>query len=331
MKYRSRARVSTGLFLFLLLSVPAAAQISDVYVIPAAANTPGALNTYWATSFFIMNPQGHDLTVTLTFVPAGGEPGLTFDFDIGANQTLYGMNILGEDGFGVTNAAGSLLVAVFPEKNPTLPDEITARAFVVQTRTYNVLGSGATVGQGIRGAITGLVDFDLDGISAIAPGVLSEGTSGDFRTNVGAVNLSDFSATLNVTVWDVNGNSLGTFPLQLPPTGFVQDPLPIATDQPVSLEFVVQFPAGVSPGFTDLIFPFASVIDNDTGDPTYYDPTLLATPATIAPFKTQSAAATPQRVRLEGVRDIVQESKYLGHAWLEREADGTSRLVLPAR
>src|SRR5258706_3731079 len=62
--------------LFVVVSLPLAAQINDTYVIPASANQPGNFNTRWLTQFSVFNPQfDHPLTVSVTFLPTGGGNG----------------------------------------------------------------------------------------------------------------------------------------------------------------------------------------------------------------------------------------------------------------
>ena len=69
-----------------------------------------------------------------------------------------------------SNGSGALLVATFPEDNPGVPDDVLSRSFLVTSDTYNNTGDG-TYGQTIPGVWTGLLDYDSDGISAVAHGI----------------------------------------------------------------------------------------------------------------------------------------------------------------
>ncbi|HVR41962.1 MAG TPA: hypothetical protein VMS56_00840 [Thermoanaerobaculia bacterium] len=311
-------------------AAPLRGQVGDAYVVPAVARTAGAAGTFWFSEFHVMNPQRHDLVGTIVYMSTGGDTLLSFDFDMPANATVWAEDILAE--FGLETAGGSLLVATLPENNPGLGNDRAASAFVLQTRTYNELSNGSTLGQAIPGAITGLLDLDLDGITAIATGVRNLGAPGvtGFRTNVGAVNLSDWSTTLWVTVWDDAGNLLAELPNPLPPQGHVQVPLPVAVDHG-TVEFYVDFPAEANPHGADLVFPYASVIDNRTGDPVYLDPKLLATPLNLFPYETGAVRRGPERITADQIRPIVEKAVKLGRASLARGTDGRMRLRGPAQ
>lgn len=278
--------------LALLLAVPAFAQVSDTYVIPAAGDGPGLNGSRWATEFHLFNPQPHALRVTLTFLPTGGALGTTVKFNVPANGTAYANNILDE--VFELSGYGSLLVATFAADNPTVPDRMVDRAFVVNSRTYNTSSSG-TFGQAIPGGFYGLQDFESDGITGIATGIrnTSSGSSG-FRTNVGAVNLGRYSVTMWVTVYDAAGRRVqDSIPFTLPPQAHVQGLLPIAVDHG-SLEFEVDDSSQDA-----VVFPYASVIDNRTNDPIYVSPVLLATPSRLiqsTAVAKNAVAPTPRRI-----------------------------------
>lgn len=310
-------RALSSLFLFLLLvAVPLSAQISDVYIVPAAADTPGASGTYWMTEFHVMNPQAYPLRATLVYLPTGGTLASAFKIDVGANETVWADNIVAEFD-DVTATTGSLLLAVLPEDNPGIAeDDYLGLSLVLQTRTFNTSSSG-TLGQGIPGAITGLLDFELDNeLSAIATGVRNFGSSGPvasgFRANVGALNLGQSSVTLHVAVFNAAGEEVGSAPFILPPEGHKQDLLPITVDHG-SIEFWVEDP---EPNYEDFVFPYVSIVDNRTGDATYIEPKLLAEPSYVAPFKMGRRSATTP-IRVDQVRRVIESARYLGVATVE--------------
>ena len=310
-------RALSSLFLFfLLVAVPLSAQVSDVYIVPAAADTPGASGTYWMTDFHVMNPQGYPLRATLVYLPTGGAVGSTFKFDIGANETVWADNIVAE--FESPAETGSLLLAVLPEDNPGVdPEDYLGLSLVLQTRTFNT-GSSGTLGQGIPGSITGLLDIELDGLSALATGIRNFGSpgAGGFRANIGALNLGQSSVTLNVAIFNADGEEVGSAPFILPPEGHWQGQLPVTIDHGTA-EFWVVDP---SPSFEDFVFPYVSIVDNRTGDATYIEPQLFAEPSFVAPFKTGRRAATTP-IRTDQVRRVIESARYLGVATVE----GTGR------
>lgn len=264
---------STLLLVALLLTaLPLAAQVNDTYVIPAAGNSAGAFGTRWMTQFSVFNPQSYPLTVTVVFIPSGGGQSIEEAFVVPANSSRYSDNILA-DLFGVTGS-GSLLVATFQDENPTVPNDVISRAFLVTTNTYNNRQDG-TYGQTIPGVWAGLMDYDFDGISAIAHGVRHVARLG-WRTNIGAVNLGRDSVTMRVTVFDSDGRKkLDNAPFYIPPFAHFQDVLPVEVDRG-TIEFTIEDRSQDA-----VVFPYAATIDQLSGDPTYHSPVLLASPGAI--------------------------------------------------
>jgi hypothetical protein len=259
------------------LAIPAMAQLNDTYVIPAAANARGAFGTHWKTRLSVFNPQlDYKLRISVTFVPTGGAQGIEEMIDVPANGLAYSDNIL-QDLFRVSSGSGSLLVAAFPEDNPGVPDEVISRAFLVNSDTYNDHPSG-TYGQTIPGTWTGLLDFEYDKISSVAHGIRN---SGKWRTNIGAVNLGRCNVTLYVNAYDADGRKvLNQAPFALPPLGHLQDRLPVALNNG-TIEFFVSDRCANDDDLFAVVFPYASTIDQHSGDPTYQYPTLLATPGEL--------------------------------------------------
>ena len=256
----------------LLAALPLTAQVNDTYVIPAAGNSAGAFGTRWMTQFSVFNPQSYPLTVTVVFIPSGGGQSIEEAFVVPANSVRYSDNIL-DDLFDVSGS-GSLLVATFQDENPTVPNDVISRAFLVTTNTYNNRQDG-TYGQTIAGVWAGLQDYETDGISAIAHGVRHIARLG-WRTNIGAVNLGRNSVTMRVTVFDSDGQKrLDRAPFFIPPFAHFQDVLPIEVDRG-TIEFYVDDPSQDA-----VVFPYAATIDQLSGDPTYHSPTLLASPGAI--------------------------------------------------
>jgi hypothetical protein len=189
------------------------------------------------------------------------------------------------------SGSGALLVATFPEDNPGVPNDIVSRAFLVTSDTYNNASSG-TYGQSIPGVWAGLQDYNSDGISAIAHGIRDIAAQG-WRTNVGAVNLGRTSITMRVTVYDYNGHTiLHNAPFTIPPMAHLQDHLPIEVDRG-SIEFFVDDPTRQA-----IVFPYTSTIDQFSGDPSYQNPTLLATPKIL--FPKGAMAPTPASLTSPG-------------------------------
>ena len=316
-------RISTRFFAAVLLvaALPVAAQVTDTYVIPAAANVPGNFGTRWMTQFSVFNPQlDWPLVVSVTYIPTGGGQGIEELIELPPNSLAYSDNLLA-DLFEI-QGSGSLLVATFPEDNPKVPDDVISRAFLVTTNTYNN-SRGGTFGQTIPGVWTGLLDYDSDGISGVAHGIRNLKSLG-WRTNVGAVNLGRCSITLRVNVYDADGKTiLNQSPLVVPPLGHIQDSLPVQVESG-TVEFFVEDPCSNSDANYAVVFPYTSTIDQLSGDPTYQYPSLLASPGSI--FAKAKIIVDPLNVGAKissayarGVRSLAEKR---GKAKLLRNAKG---------
>jgi hypothetical protein len=311
-------KASRYIFAALLLafvSVPLAAQLNDTYVIPAAANVPGAFGTRWMTRFSVFNPQSYTLRVAVVYMPTGGGTGLDATFDVPANAVAHSDNIL-KDLFDLNTASGALLVATFPEDNPSVEDKVIARAFLVTTDTFNNAPNG-TFGQTIPGVWAGLMDFQSDGITAIAHGVRNLSREG-WRANVGAVNLGRTNVRLQVSVYDIDGNTiLNKAPFNIPPLGHIQDGLPVQVDRG-AVEFFLDDPTQKA-----VVFPYVSVIDQLSGDPTYFSPTLLATPKTLFGKQGMPVADTTtmgRKITIADARAARENATHVGAVQLKTKA-----------
>lgn len=312
----SRPGYSLPLLVF-LSALPLFAQVNDTYVLPIVGNAVGQANIRWISEFHLFNPQAHDLTVTLIFLPTHGEQAQLVTFDVDPNATAFSENLLSDvfvtDGTG--SVTGSLLVAVLPENNRHISDDVLARAVLVNSRAYYRAASG-TYGQHLRGVWTGLQDYSTDGVTAIASGIRNEGTLGvtGYRTNIGAVNLGRYSATVYVSVYDEDGRTVrSNIPLEVPPQGHIQDRLPVTVDHG-SVEFLVE------DRFQDaVVFAYASVVDNRTADGVYIEPVLLASPGFLY-GKTVRPAEIGKKIDSEVARRIARTAVHRGK--LQRAAGG---------
>jgi len=269
-------RIGFAAVAVIAFALPLAAQVNDTYVLPAVGNTAGANNTRWATSLSLFNPHfDYDLKVDVLLLPSGGGNALEALVTVPKNGTVVSDNVFGEV-FGVSGT-GSLFVATFPEDNPGVDDTVIARSFLAVAKTYNNATTG-TFGQTIPGIWTGLQDLDTDGISSIAHNI-TDNTS--FRTNIGAVNLGGCAVTMHVTAYDANGKTvLDNASFTIPKFGHLQDRLPVTVEHG-SVEFSIDDPCAADTNNYAVVFPYTSTIDNQSGDPSYQSPVLLATPSAL--------------------------------------------------
>ncbi len=289
----------------------AVAQVNDTYVIPAAANTPGAFGTRWQTEFSLFNPQTYSLKFSVTLLPTGGGQGTETLITVPANAVAHYDNLLGT--VFKYQGGGALLVATFPEDNPTVPNDVLSRAFLVTSQTYNNSTTG-TYGQTIPGTWTGLQDFATDGVSAVAHGIRNSNKEG-WRTNVGAVNLGRSSITMRVNVYDYDGNTiLKNAPFTIPPLGHFQDRLPVEVDRG-SIEFFID-----DASKNAVVFPYVSTIDQLSGDPRYQSPVLLASASYLYGKKAIATVSPGKKIGLAEARMVRSAAVSIGETDLRAAA-----------
>lgn len=308
--------------LLCLAALPLAAQVNDTYIIPVSGNAAGAHGTRWMTQLSIMNPQlDHDLVVSITYMPNGGAQGFEELVEVPSNSIAYSDNIL-DDLFGIKSGLGSLLVATFPEDNPGVPNEVISRAFLVTSSTYNNSPAG-TFGQTVPGTWTGLMDYDTDGISAIAHNVRNIDKLG-WRTNVGALNLGRCSVDILMNVYDADGRTVrsGVW-AKVPPLAHFQQVLPLQVDR-ASVEFFIDDPCANDTNRYAVVFPYVSTIDQYSGDPTYQTPTLLANASSLFAKKMLRIDTTSLGKKIDSsyARNVRATAQRLGKATLTRSASG---------
>ncbi len=300
---------SIAALLFALFPIPAFAQVNDTYVIPAAANRYGGYNTHWITQLSIFNPQTYPLKVSVTYIPQGGGHGLESLVTVPSNSVAYADNSLLEL-FNVSGTSGAYVVATFPEDNPTVPNDMISRSFLVNTNTVNLQPDGGTYGQTIPGTFTGLQDYTNEGVSAIAHGIRHLDQYG-WRTNFGAVNLGSSPVTLRITVYDADGNTLvQNAPYNLPAQAQMQWPLPVQVDHG-TVEFFVDDPTNKA-----VVFPYTSTLDRYTGDPEYESPALLASAKYLYGKAAVAPMAVGKRIGIEDARAIRANAIPLGEVQL---------------
>lgn len=307
------------------LSLPAAAQLTDTYVIPAAGKASGNAGTRWLTQLSLFNPHfDYPLTVSLTYLP--GNPlldGIERLIELPPNSTYVTDDLLGD--VFKTSGTGSVLAATFTEDNPGVGTSEVDLGFLVTSNTYNDAASG-TYGQTIPGVFRGLLHYDTSEITAVAHGI-DNSTRLGFRTNVGATNLGRCSVTLFVSAYDADGRKvLNEAPFILPPLAPFQGALPVQLEGG-SIEFLLEDPCAADDDDYAVVFPYVSTIDNRSGDPRYQTPILLATPGSVfgkkaTTLKIADATQLGKKIDTEYARGIRSTATRLSKAQLVRGERG---------
>lgn len=246
--------------IILAIAVPASAQLSSAWIVPAAAHKAGWNGTFWKTDLSIENPQDHNLQLVIQYLPSdrdnsGGVS--TMDLIIYPWETINFWDVLGPDGF-VVNGTGAILVYV------PLDVECTDSScdFLVFSRTYTVdpSGSGGELAQGVPGS-TVLEGTDWASFG-YATGILNDGDA--FRCNVGVASWTSDWTTVRIDVQNSEGLIVNTEVLDIPPFGHVQRRLQTRISGATLVFYLVDGPPD------SFVYPYASVVDEDTGDPSYY-------------------------------------------------------------
>jgi len=229
--------------------------------IAAAASGPGAGASMWATDLGINNSGDAALAYRFRFLPRAAdntEVEFTEEFSLQPNTNAAFVDIWKQ--FTGGDGAGSINVCV--------SDPETAG---VISRTYNTRDEG-TFGQAIVGK-RGMGTEKLIGTDErVRLGFLTQNSA--FRTNVGFMNAGPNTITIDAEFFTADGTSLGDADLDLLPYSNFQWAKPFVNKvgaNDVELGYIDVWSDTGDAAF----LTYASVIDNETDDPT-----------TIWPFET---------------------------------------------
>lgn len=240
-------------------ALPLAAQLSADWMVPAAAHNPGARDTFWMTDLSLHNPHEYDLEVVVQALPSETEnyqvP--TLSLSLSPWQTLNLWDVLGPGTFDLAGTAAILAYA-----DPGLAcDPIETCHFLVTSRTYTPDASGngefglTVPGKGVEGAA------DWESL-AYAAGILNDGTL--FRCNAGVASWTPEWTTVRLDIQDADGRIVESELFDIPPYGHIQRRI-AASGEGGSLVFYLDSGPGDA-----LVFPYATVINQETGDASYY-------------------------------------------------------------
>jgi PKD repeat protein len=221
---------------------------THVYVIAASAHAPGLASTQWVTDAVLHNPGSEAAEAYLWFMEQGqnntGAEGVGVTVAPGASVLLEDVVL---SLFGGNNVSGAVLVG-------------SNRPLLVTSRTYNDAATG-TYGQFIPGRD---VDSGVGRDETVHLVQLTRNST--FRANLGVANPTAASVSVDVSLHDADGTQIGTRTLNVPPFGFLQQTDILGADVEDAYAVVSSSTAGAS------FFPYASVVDNRTGDPFLVEP-----------------------------------------------------------
>ena len=225
--------------------VPAAAE--ETTWVAAAAHTPGLEGALWRTDLAVLNLCPISATVEIRLHMAGSMASESFTIPAGEQQVFPDIvgSLTSED------ATGSIEI-------------ISDIGVTATSRTFNQAATG-TFGQALDGVVSD------DGLGEGEAFVLQQlGENDAFRTNVGALNMGSEAASVSVALYDRLGSEVGTVELNVPAGRTVQE------NQVYRNRFgrsdIVGGYAVVTATSGSGVWPYASVVDNRTGDPTTITP-----------------------------------------------------------
>jgi hypothetical protein len=264
-------RKTTTAFLFCLLFVAGAAHAnhySDTYVIPVAGHAPGANGVTWMSDLSIRNISTEVLTVEMVFIETGDQnfdniqPLISDNVDasvtLQANETVHLADIL--DGYrDRTNSLGAVILG-------------GNRPFAVTSRAYSSLSAvGETVPATGDFLENSLELADNTGFAYI-PGVAQNAA---WRTNFGFVAGAGGSLSpmvVEATVRAAAGGVLGTRTFVIEAGNFAHHQINLRSIAPGNFD-VGSIDVRVTAGEGSVV-PYASLIDNNTGEAAYIMGTL---------------------------------------------------------
>jgi hypothetical protein len=233
-----RRLVRTLLFSFVLLAAPLRAD--SVWTIPGIVNASGLNGTHFVSDLTVTNSGSAPANVTLSFFPSGsGAKTLA----LAPGQTVVSSDVVASL-FSSPGAAGALSVS-------------SDQPLLIRAKTYNTSASGT------YGVALPVVASDR----LLAPGDVRDslwitqdasGAAG-YRTNIAMVFPDDSGGEATVTVYDADGNEVGSQDYSLDAPGLQQFAVgSFAGAVPVG-RAQVQVIRGSAAGYS-------VVVDNVTGD-----------------------------------------------------------------
>ena len=232
-----------------------------VYVLPASAHTRGLEGTTWVSDLVLHNPNRSPVHAVLYLLDDGVST---------ENRRLVVVPSLGSvkladvllESFGTGVKSGGMLIA-------------SSAPLTASSRTYNDAESG-TFGQYVP------VEAESAAVEGNEPVTLIQLTRNEgYRTNIGFTNLGRSVLEVRIDLYSSNATYLGSKGYSIDPYSFFQvtDILHKVGADDVDDAYAVIRADDVTASY----FTYASIIDNETGDPIYASPvTTSADPVFIS-------------------------------------------------
>jgi hypothetical protein len=232
--------------------------------VPVVAHLPGYNLTHWVTDLTYLNASAVGQSAAeLMFLPQNTDnftnSVLSQSWSLGAGEQSSFLDVV-QSVFGVSDNKGSLL-------------SVPADPHLIWARTFNDLGAAGTAGQEFPAIfadeqkITGNIEGVFVGLSQSAANDPNNG----YRSSIGLLNTGTTVATFHVELFDDQGSPLGAFDQVVPAMSVFQID---KVYQKATLNAVANGRARVTVT-QGQGFAYASITDNQTGDPTTEYATLI--------------------------------------------------------
>lgn len=235
----------------ILTAFMTSAAFAGEIFIPATYRGPGANDSQWRTEIVVSNlsrdAEAAPVLTTLTFHRQNAAPA-TMTFPLSPMEVIDVRDAL-QEWFGVTEGGGIVRVTW---------DDASAR-IAARSRIYNVT-EGGEFGQSVPSVKIDRLESEqlLYGLSGV----------GGNRTNVGISNPHDRVVVVWLGLYDSSGQERGGFVTEIAARSYRQFNDIFSHYQAGPLDAAVVRVHGVNGTF----YAYASVVRNDTGDPTFISP-----------------------------------------------------------
>ncbi|MEP0773150.1 MAG: PKD domain-containing protein [Acidobacteriota bacterium] len=227
-------------FLCAIAAASAAAATSHEYWVPVVISRPGAMNTQWRSEAALVNTSCSAPASVQFLYYSGGATPVVREQTIAPSSQLVISDVVG--GFlGASGTSGPLRV-------------LSSQPLIIAGRVFNQTADG-TLGQTMDGVEVG-AGF-AKGAVALLPSLRE---NGHFRTNVQLLNMSADTASLRIRFLGHGREAILNVPAPPRRLTHLQQPLLSALGAVDNAWAEVEVLEGEG------IWPFASVVDNRTGD-----------------------------------------------------------------
>jgi hypothetical protein len=285
--------IGTATAALVLAATATAREMTSAYIVTAVANNAGAGGTDWHSDLTLYNPHEHSLPVVLQFLPtardnSGSVP--TVELELYPWETLNLWDVLGPNGFDARGQIGALL-AYADEERIDCDSIASACDFAVFSRTYTLRpgGGAGEYGQALPGFPSHLgLDWS---VIAYLPQAMNDG---DFRTNLGVASWTGSFVRIRLELQDPGGAVIDRQDVWLPPFGHAHWRMEARVTGGTVAVWILDGPADA------MVFPYASVVNEATGDPVNVEGHLTAVGLTVQAARMRSTRPAPGRETVPG-------------------------------